>query len=72
MNEMNDKPQFNYEEFEDNLFMAIQHARSLNVEDVCEYEEVLSYLRLAEGEIRMFIRNMRSRDMKEEKLDGIV
>lgn len=64
MNEMKDKPQFNYEEFEDNLFMAIQRARSLSVLDICDDEDVLRYLKLAEGQVRMFMKDMNSRDME--------
>ncbi len=68
MTEMKEKPEFNYEEFEDNLFIAIQRARSLNVwHDVSDCDDVLMYLRLAEGQVRMFMKDMNSRDMENEK-----
>jgi hypothetical protein len=64
---MKEKPQFDYEQFEDYLFMAIQRARSLHVLDICDDEDVLRYLKLAERQVRWFMKDMNSRDMENEK-----
>lgn len=52
------KIEFDYEGFEDYLFEAIRHARSLNTRYANE-DDVLRYLRLAHAEVELFTRKVR-------------
>jgi hypothetical protein len=64
---MKEKPEFHYEEFEDYLFNAIQISRDLTADDLSDYDDVMRYLSLAQGEVDSFYKRVSAYHKENEK-----
>jgi hypothetical protein len=63
---MSDNPEFYMHEFEDYLFKAIQHARSLTYDDLMDSQDVERYLSLAHSQVSLFVARVQNKKSIDE------